>query len=75
MKKRYIMPQVCVISGEFECHILAGSGPSKDSEAIIGGGEQGGNQEAGKTEGAGSGELEGGVGAKEHYNAWDAWED
>ncbi len=74
MKKRYIMPQVCVISGEYECHILAGSGPSKDSQAIIGGGDTGGNQETSGTESSGSDQFHG-VGAKEHYNAWDAWED
>ncbi len=74
MKKRYIMPQVCVISGEYECHILAGSvDPSKDSHTTVGGDGAGGNQESSGTESSGSGGM--GQGAKEHYNAWDAWED
>ncbi len=72
MKKRYIMPQVCVISGEFECHILAGSGGGGSHE--IGDGGDGGNKETGTTEGTGGGDIAD-VGAKEHYNAWDAWED
>ncbi len=73
MKKIYIMPQVCVISGEYECHILAGSGPSKDSQTTYGGDGDGGNQKTDGTESSGSGGMH--QGAKEHYNAWDAWED
>ncbi len=73
MKKKYIAPQAEIVGGIYDTCILAGSG-NGGAGTTIGGGGDGDNK---KTDGTGStgGEEVDDVGAKEHFNAWTAWED
>lgn len=69
MKKRYTMPQIMVVRGEYETVLLAGS--VKNPQTHIG---EDKNTEQSGTETGGSSEFTG-QGAKEHFNAWTAWDD
>ncbi len=70
MKKTYTMPQIIVVRGEYEGALLAGS--VKKPETHIG--EGGDTSESSGTETGGSSEFVD-QGAKEHFNAWTAWDD
>ena len=70
MKKTYTMPQIIVVRGVYEAALLAGS--VKNPETHIGEDEK--TSESSGTETGGSSEFTG-QGAKEHYNAWTAWDD
>lgn len=74
MKKKYIAPQAEIVGGIYDTCILAGSTGDSSSGSTHGSGSEGGNQEQqggiDKSDGSGLG-----GGAKEHFNAWTAWED
>ena len=71
MKKKYIAPQMQIISGECETHILAGSGGDSGAGSTTGQGGEGGNQGSGGTSSGGSSDFDG-QGAKGHgFNIWD----
>ncbi len=63
------MPQIVVVRGEYEGALLAGS--VKNPETHIG---EDKNTETSGTETGRSDEFTD-LGAKEHYNAWTAWDD
>lgn len=73
MKKKYIAPQAEIVGGIYDICILAGSG-NGGAGTTIGGGGDGGNQEKDGNTGSTGGENVF-LGAKNHFNAWTAWED
>ncbi len=71
MKKKYIAPQAEIVGGIYDTCILAGSkGEDSETGSTIG---DKNNTESGEMGGNDGGNLD--QGAKEHFNAWTAWDD